>query len=701
MASVGTRILQLNQSMGESSMSAARCTLLCTLALLAATAPPTRSQTVPDSSTSSDLSKLSIEDLMDVQVTSASAKSQKLSRVAAAIFVISQRDIRRSGATNIPDLLRMVPGLDVAQINGNTWAISSRGFNGQFSNKLLVLVDGRNLYTAAFAGVYWDALDLPLENVDRIEVIRGPGGTIWGSNAVNGVINIFTKKSEETQGLLIEAGAGNIQQGFGTVEYGGKVGEETQYRAYAKYFNDTNLVGSDQESGGDGWHLLSGGFRVDRVLSPKDKLMVEGTIYDGLEGQYAFSQRGVLPQSPLAVHDEVNLNGGSIQAAWSHTYSDRSDSTLQLSFSRYVNGIFERETNNTINVDYKYHISLGSRHDLVAGLGYSNSNDATRGDFAVTFHPSSQSLQVFSAFVQDEIALLPDHLYLTVGSKLEHDYFTGFGVMPSARMAWEPNNSEMLWVAISRALRTPSLADTDVTANVNSFTGPGGMPVLIRYLGDPGFRNESLIAYESGYRASLGDRFSLELALYYNDYDHLQTAEPGTPFFEADPLPPHLVEPLRNANLMHGNTQGGEIWAQWKVTDRWFLSPGYALEQIHMHTSPVSTDMTSAVSLEHNSPRHSAQLRSHVDLAPSFGWDTSAYFVDRLSHQGTFSMSSVPAYTRIDTGLTWRFREALSISAVGQNLVQGRHLEFLGSLGGLQSSELKRSAYVKFVWTMR
>jgi iron complex outermembrane receptor protein len=352
-------------------------------------------------------------------------------------------------------------------------------------------------------------------------------------------------------------------------------------------------------------------------------------------------------------------------------------------------------------LDYKYHIALGKRHDLVAGLAYSHSHDATRGDFAVTFDPPSQSLQVFSAFVQDEIALIPDHLYLTVGSKLEHDYFNGFGVMPSARMAWEPSSSQMLWVAVSRALRTPSLSDTEVTANVNSFVGPGGTPVLIRYLGNPEFLDESLIAYESGYRASLGDRLSLEIALYYNDYDHLQTAEPGTPFSEAEPLPAHLVEPLRNANLMHGNTQGAEVWAKWKVMDRWTLSPGYALEQIHMHTYPASTDMTSAVSLEHNSPRHSAQLRSHVDVARGFDWDTSAYFVDRLSNQGAFSMSSVPAYTRLDTGLTWRIGEALSISAVGQNLLQDHHLEFLGTLGGLQSSELRRSAYIKFVWTMR
>jgi len=429
--------------------------------------------------------------------------------------------------------------------------------------------------------------------------------------------------------------------------------------------------------------------------------MVEGSMYGGLEGQYAFTQQGVLPQSSLAVHDEVTLGGGAIQSVWNHTYSDRSDSTLQLSFSRYVNGIFARETNKTFDLDYKYHLTLGKRLDLVAGLGYSHSNDATRGTFAVTFDPASRNLQIFSAFLQNEIALIPDHLYLTAGTKLEHDDFNGFGVMPSARIAWEPSGYQMFWVAVSRALRTPSLSDTDATANVNSFAGPGGVPVLVRYFGSPGFRDESLIAYESGYRASLGERLSVDLTLYYNDYDHLQTVEPGAVFSEAAPLPPHLVEPLVNANLMHGNTQGVEVWAKWKLTDRWTLSPGYALEQIHMHTYAASRDLTSGVSLEHNAPRNSAQLRSHVDVARTFGWDTSVYFVDYLSNQGEFSASKVPAYTRLDTALTWRMHEHLSISAVGQNLLQDHHLEFLGALGGVQSSELRRSAYISFIWTRR
>jgi iron complex outermembrane receptor protein len=648
-----------------------------------------------------DLSKLSVEDLMNVEVTSASKREQKLSRVAAAVFVITKEDIRRSGALNIPDLLRMVPGLDVAQINGSTWAISVRGFNGQYSNKLLVLVDGRVVYTPTFAGVFWDAQDLPLETIERIEVIRGPGGTIWGANAVNGVISIFTKKAGETPGALVEAGAGTIAQGFGTVQYGGALNGSTQYRVYTKYFNDSHLLDFNGQSGADGWHLLSGGFRVDSVLTPKDQLTVEGTLHDGREGQYSLLQEGVTPQANLALHGEVDLDGGAIQAAWNHTYSDRADSTLQFSFSRNVNGIFEKESENGFAVDYKYHMAVGHRHDLVAGLGYTDSDDGIRGDFAVMFTPASRDLQVFNAFVQDEIALIPERVYLTAGTKLEHDDYNGFKVLPSVRVAWELNERHMVWGAISRAVRTPSRADTEATANINSFPGPGGMPVLLRYIGNPDFLNETLVAYEAGYRTTLTAKLSLDVAFYFNDYDHLQTTEPGAFFFEATPLPAHLVEPLTNENLLHGDTEGVEAAARWEVTKRWTLSPGYAAEQIRMHTYAASMDRGTPLSLEHNAPHNSAQLRSHVELSHALGWNSSVFYVDRLNYQGEFTASKIPSYTRLDTNLNWKIREGLSMSVVGQNLLQGHHVEFLGSLGSVQSSELKRSGYIQFIWTWR
>jgi len=689
----GQPTFRRNSGIARRKITRRGCLLVC---LVAATGIGAQAQAPRE-----DLSELSMEDLMNVQVTSASDKEQKLSRVAAAIFVITEEDIRRSGALNIPDLLRMVPGLDVAQMNGSTWAISARGFNGEYSNKLLVLVDGRVVYTPTFAGVFWDAQDMPLEMVKRIEVIRGPGGTIWGANAVNGVISIFTKKARETKGLLVEAGGGTTTQEFGTVRYGGALNGATEYRAYTKYFNDKPLLEENGQSGADGWHLLSGGFRVDSALTARDQLTVEGTLHDGREGQYELAQRGVTPQATLAAFEQVDFEGGGIQGAWNHTYSERSDATLQFSFSRYVNGTFERETDSAFNVDYKYHIAAGKKHDIVAGLGYSHTEDGIEGDFAVMLTPSHQGLAVFNAFVQDEIALIPDRLYLTAGTKLEHEYYNGFEALPSVRLAWEPSDHQMFWGAVSRAVRTPSRSDTDAVANVDSFPGPGGMPVLVRYTGNPNFLDETLIAYEAGYRATFSGKLSLDLALYFNDYDHLQTTEPGALFFEATPIPAHLVEPLNNENLMHGKTAGIEAAAKWQLAKRWALSPGYAIEQIQMRTYSVSKDLGTPLSLEHNAPHNSAQVRSHVDLARAIAWDTSVYYVDRLNYQGETSASKIPSYTRLDTGLQWKIRGGLEMSAVGQNLLQGHHLEFLGSLGSVQSSEIKRSAYVKFVWTFR
>jgi iron complex outermembrane receptor protein len=662
--------------------------------------PSTWGQSAPAAPPSQgDLTSVSIENLMNMEVTSVSKKEQKLSRAAAAIFVITQEDIRRSGALNIPDLLRMVPGLDVGQINGSTWAISSRGFNGQFSNKLLVMIDGRIVYTPNFAGVYWDVQDLPLESIERIEVIRGPGGTIWGANAVNGVISVFTKKAGETQGLLVAGGAGTTAQGFGTVQYGGKLNKETDYRVYTKYFNQSHLLDLNGQSGADGLHALRGGFRTDSVLSPKDRLMVEGTLYTGREGELGFELPSVTSSTLAPTREEIDLRGGAVESVWNHAYSDRADSTFQASFNRYARGDpLEPETRDTLDLDYQHHLAWGARQDVVWGLGYHYTEDRIGGSLTVSFRPPSRTLQVFNAFVQDEMALVPNRLYLTAGTKLEHNAYTGFEVMPSARVTWEPSDHHMFWAAISRAVRAPSRNDTNLIVNIGSFTQPDGTPVLLRFLGNPQFQDERLIAYEAGYRTTIRGRLYIDLAAYFNDYDNLQTTEPSTSFFEPTPVPAHFVETTMYENLMRGETHGIEIAANWRVADRWTLSPGYALEQLHMHTNPTSIDTATPLFVERGAPRHSAQLRSHLDLRHGVAWDASAYFVDGLSNQGPSTVELIPAYTRLDAGLTWTPRERFSISVVGQNLLRDHHVEFQDVFGSLESGQFKRSAYAKLVW---
>jgi iron complex outermembrane receptor protein len=657
------------------------------LCILGSVTLPARPQQKPD-----DLTNHSLEDLMNIEVTSVSKTEQKLSRTASAVFVITQDDISRSGATNIPDLLRMVPGLDVAQINASSWAISARGLNGRLVNKLLVMVDGRTVYVPTFGGVFWDVQDLPLEDIERIEVIRGPGGSIWGANAVNGVINILTKKAAATPGAMVVAGGGNLDQGFGTMQYGGDSGKSTDYRVYAKYFNQDHMPDPAGQSGADGWHVLRGGFRADSSLSSKDTLTVLGDLYSGREGLPTTVLTSIASPGPQGILTQVNLSGGYLQSVWNHVYSSRSDTTLQLSYDRYARSDAIGETRSSLDVDFQHHYAWRERQDVVWGFDYRYSASRSAGSLTASLNPASLNTQLFSAFIEDEIVVVPERLYVTVGTKLEHHYYTGFSAMPSGRVAWTPSEHHMFWAAASHVVRTPATTDVSLRANLGAFPGPGGIPALISLFGNPHFKNEGLVAYEIGYRATVREQLSVDFAAYYNSYSDLQTTEPSAPFFEPTPTPPHLVLPLTFGNLMHGETHGLEIAANWKLTNRWTLSPGYAFERIHMHLAPTSQDTESVGEAEGDSPVHSAQLRSDVILPRGLSWGVSAYFVDRLAD------ASVPSYTRLDTSVSWQLGERTSLSVVGQNLLRDRHEEFFDFTGTAKTTLVKRSAYAKLAW---
>ena len=657
------------------------------LALAALVAIPAWPQNPPP-----DLANESLEDLMNIKVTSVSKQEQKVSRTAAAIFVITSEDIRRSGATNIPDLLRMVPGVDVAQINANTWAVSIRGFNTRFSDKLLVMVDGRSVYTPTFGGVYWDVVDLPLEDIERIEVIRGPGGSVWGANAVNGVINIITKAAAETKGAMVVAGGGNTDEGFATLQYGGSLGAKTDFRVYTKYFNQDHNPGLSGPDGGDGWGVLRGGFRADAAFSSKDNLTIQGDLYRGEAGQAEPYLASVT--SPLElVAIGVNVSGGFVQGIWNHTFSARSGTSLQVSYQQYKRNDLILENRGTVDIDFQNHFLWGERQNIIWGLDYRNSRTTTVGTLAASLNPADLTTQLFSSFIQDEFALIHDRLYLTVGTKLEHDYYNGFSLMPSGRVVWTPSDHQTLWAAVSRTARTPSAIDASVRYNFGGFIGAGGTPTLISFIGNPNVKNEDLLAYEAGYRTMLSDRVSVDLAAYYNSYTNQDTVEPTTPFIEDTPAPPHLDVPETYENLMYGETQGLEIFANWKVLDRWTLSPGYAFEQIHMHLEPESQDTTSVSAAEGSSPVHSAQLRSHVVLPRNLAWDTSLFFTDRIADP------VIPAYTRLDTGLTWQWKKGVVFSLVGQNLLKDRHLEYDDLYSSTATTLVKRSVYAKVTWS--
>ena len=640
-----------------------------------------------------DLTKESLENLMNIEVTSVSKREQKLSRTASAIFVITAEDIRQSGATNIPDLLRMVPGVQVAQINSSSWAITIRGFNGQYSNDLLVLVDGRTVYSSIFAGVFWNTLDVPLENIERIEVIRGPGATVWGANAVNGVINIITKNSSETQGTLVSAATGTYNQALGMVRYGGKAGNHTTFRASVSDLNFDHFPGLTGQDGHDSWQAFRGGFRVDSRASAQDTLMFQGSLTRGSAGELVNAPVSIFPpeNATLALRDR--FSEWDVLSRWDHAFSSTSHTSLQVYFDRSVRGDSTYGFGlNTFDVDFQHHVSWGERNDIVWGAGYRVSSDATTPGLRVSFTPGRQRLQLFSAFVQDELAILPNTLYVTAGAKLEHNTYTGFGIQPSIRADWviDPNTSA--WVALSRALRTPSRVDEVIRLNYAAYPGPTGIPMVVSLFGDPNYTNEELMATEVGFRRQFAPDLSVDATTFFNKYDNLVSVEPGAPYLELDPIMPHIVIPSHFANLAYGETHGVELLGSWKPVSWWTLNPGYSYFAIHEHTRPGSLDTTTAPGTNGGSPAHQAELRSNVRLPWNLEWNTAAYFVSRVSAQ------NVPAYTRVDANLQWHASERFSISLAGQDLLKDHHLEYNGPNSSLQSSFIKRSAYVKVSW---
>lgn len=641
-----------------------------------------------------DLTQKSLEDLMSIEVTSVSKKEQKTSQATAAVFVISREDISRSGALNIPDLLRMVPGLDVAQIDAGKWAISARGFNGQFSNKLLVLVDGRTVYTNTYAGVFWDSQNVPLGSIDRIEVIRGPGAAIWGSNAVNGVINIITLSAADTQGVTIAASAGNDGIGPETLGYGGTVRNFGTYRVYAEGFDVKSLPTLAGLDGHDDWRLIHGGFRTDSTISAKDSLTTEGEAYFGNAGESAFITLSLQPPESTTVALRDNYSGWNVLTRWSRTFSARSETSLQVSFDRTSRGDTTYAIGlNNFDFDFQHHIVWRARQDIVWGLGYRLSSDDISPTLRVSATPQVSHTQLFSSFVQDEIDLRPNIVHLILGARIEHNDYTGFGLQPSARVLWTPDGKNSIWAAISHANRIPARSDTDFRVNFEATPGPNNMAILVSLFGNPNQKNEELTAFEAGYRTALTSRFSVDLTAFYNRYHDLVSVEPGAMRIEVNPAPVHLLIPSTFGNGLYGETHGFEAFANWKVTSLWTLDPAYAFSSLHIHRFSGSQDFDSASQTEGGTPDHQAQLRSNLDLPWKLQWNASVFFVDRLPAQ------SIPSYTRLDSGLIWRAGENLSLSVDGQNLLKDLHSEFNGTDSTVQSGLMRRAVYGKITWS--
>lgn len=610
------------------------------------------------------LKKLSIEELMGIEVTSVSKRPEKLAETASAIQVITAEDIRRSGATSLPEALRLASNLEVAQIDSRQWAITARGFNNTTANKLLVLIDGRTVYTPLYAGVFWDAQDTLLEDIDRIEVISGPGATLWGANAVNGVINITTQHAQATQGILVTGGGGDELKKFGGLRYGGTLGGDFNYRVYGKHFERDDVVLPNGADVASAWHMTQGGFRADGTLSGNDALTVQGDWY-----------QGKIDQVTLA---DVEISGGNVLGRWSRVLADQSTLNLQVYFDRTHRRIPGSITEDldTYDLDFQHRLLLANRHDVVWGLNYRYIDDTIVNPAALAFLPPHVTRQWYSAFAQDEIALIENQLHLTIGTKLEHNEYTGFEYQPSARLAWQLDARNLLWSAVSRAIRTPSRIDGELYA-------PGNPPFTV-LVGNPAFESEKLLAYELGYRAQAYQRLSTSVSTFYNDYDDLRSVER---------LNPPATSPVFLGNTLTARSYGAELTADYAVTDTWRLRAGYTQFKIDFQHKPGSTDANTGSS-EAQDAEQFWSLRSSLDLPRNVQLDATYRHVSRIASQ------NLPAYGELDLRLGWQLPNNLELAVVGQNLLHAHHAEFGTISPSLNSTrkDIERSVYGGLSW---
>lgn len=633
----------------------------------------------------SDLALLSIEQLMDIEVTSVSRRQEKLLEAPSAVFVITQEDIRRSGLQLLPEVLRMVPGLQVARIDANKWAITARGFNGRFANKLLVLIDGRTVYSPIFSGTYWDLQDLLIEDVDRIEVIRGPGAAAWGANAVNGVISIITKKASDTQGALVTGGGGTDVSAWGGARYGGKLGDALHYRVYAKYLlhDDTRaLRGGDAV---DEWDAIRGGFRLEWTPGEDDELTVQGDLYSQTFDSTANIATLTSPFSET-INDTGHAVGGNLLARWTHTISETSQSALQVYYDRADRNESILESSiDTIDIDFQHSFQVPDWMRVTWGLGYRHVEDRLGSSIIAKFDPATRGTDLFSAFVQDEITVVPDRVRLTLGTKIESNSYTGFEVQPNGRILWTPDDRHTVWGAVSRAVRTPSRGEVDARLNVNG--SPGTLAV---FSGNRDFKSEELLAFEIGYRIRPCSRLFVDVATFYNRYDNLRGVAVGTPFFEAEPAPPHAVVPLPVSNLGSADTYGVELASQAELTNWWRVQGSFTFLTVNARESSKAA-MDSADTTEGGTPTYQASVRSSFDLPHDLQLDAQLFYVDHLPAY------DVHSYIRMDLRLGWKPCKSLELAVGVQNLLDELHPEF-GSEFLTSPTELERAFFGTMTW---
>ena len=651
------------------------------------------SQEVPD---------LSLEDLLKAEVVTVARKSQTLQSSAAAVFVINRDDIERSGATSIPEALRLAPGVQVARISNNRWAVSVRGFNGRFSNKLLVLMDGRSIYSQLFSGVIWEAEDTLLDDIDRIEVIRGPGAAMWGANAMNGVINIITRKSRDTQGVLLTAGGGDKEGTFGAARVGG-ASDNGHFRVWAKGFSKDPSVNLLEKAARDDWDAQRVGFRGDWTPASGRRLMVSGGAHQGTSGE-RWDKPDLAALNFVATDITQKNKGAHVLGRYDwqdesgaesvfQTYADTAEINVQTQI---------REKRTTFDVDFQHRLPVGTSHDLMMGLGYRASRDDIETGGIFTVDPAKREFRLWSAFVHDDIRLVPDTWRLMLGARMEDNNVSGFALQPNARLMWTPDPNVTVWTSAARAVRTPSRTERDALADLwldlpPSATNPGPFPVLIRYTprADRDLINETVVTYELGYRHNFGKQVSLDIAAFHNQYEDLRTAVAGTPVPNALPVPSYLILPITPQNLLKAKSEGVEVVLDYHPTTWWRLQPSYTY--LTVKGTPETADPINqnySDFLTGTAPRHQWSLRSSMSLPRQQQFDL---WVRHASRRDIASVNggNIPAYSTLDVRYAWRFTQGWEASLVGQNLLERTHLEFWQDQLPAEQTLIERGWYAK------
>jgi iron complex outermembrane receptor protein len=644
-----------------------------------------------------DFSGLSLDELANIKVTSFTSKEQKLSQVAGAVYVINQEQIARSGLTSVPELLRLVPGVEVAQVNGNQWSVSVRGSIGVYSNKLLVLIDGRSVYSPVFSGVYWD-MGMPLlENIERIEVIRGPGATIWGANAVLGVINIITKSSKDTHGTTITSGVGSSERGFGSASVGGAVGS-TNYRVYFGGSDHDALSQLSGVSAGDGWSSVQGGFRLDGSHG-KDIWMLEGSLFRAPENGTGIAP-SLATQSLAANPYRITAVAADLTGEWRRRVGETGEFRLSSWFDyadRPQPVAYEAET-RTWDGEAQYDFTAG-RHSISVGGGERVIATAIRSDGEIVFSPQDSTYADLNAFAQDEIHFAHDAVLVTLGAKLEHVHFSGWGQEPSANLLWTPRKHHSFWISAARALRTPSLFEVDVSDPYNfqpASAATAGLPVLSSLVGSAAYLPESVRDFEAGYRGQISNVFSVDLALFYDQISNLRSFTSENPVLMLSPAP-YLSVPVVAGNSAAATGRGAESSIVWQVFKDWKVEGSYTYN-ITGSWVAASAPAGSMVGDGIQPARNNWRLQSYLNLSKSWKLDTFLYRTGTVGAVNTYQPGlPVPSYSRLDVRLGYRTGPHWQLSLAGQNLLQARHLEGEPELL-TAASYVKRGVYLKSTW---